>query len=268
MRRSIFFSNLFYLIVAVCLCGCNSDEDFSPDNEDKDEKVTEDGVKVVYLGFNGDNGKKLYWATANFIMRSNGTAYIPADPYYVPELKVENSSYSIYSIPENAKEWCYFGWGDITGSCRDMDINNYGGENPPQSICGDIKYDIVAAKLGGTWRLPSNNEFKELYENCTIQWISNTDKTKNGIIFTSKINGKSIFLPIIGSGVVDRSKNDYRIYIDGVDGCYYSGTSILDRDGDREPYFALSLFLEYGQEVNVGGYSIRNVGRTIRPVCE
>ena len=56
--------------------------------------------------------------------------------------------------------------------------------------------DIAFIMLGGTWRMPTAEEFKELINNCTQEYA--TINGINGFKFTSKINGNYIFLPASG----------------------------------------------------------------------
>ena len=59
--------------------------------------------------------------------------------------------------------------------------------------------DAAQVNWGGTWRMPTIAQFNELNENCTIRLsfenVGN-NKKRYGILFTSKINEKSIFFPV------------------------------------------------------------------------
>lgn len=56
----------------------------------------------------------------------------------------------------------------------------------------DPEDDAAHVKLGGKWRIPTDDEWTELRNKCTWTWIA------NGYKVTSKINGNSIFLPAAG----------------------------------------------------------------------
>lgn len=56
--------------------------------------------------------------------------------------------------------------------------------------------DAATATLGGDWRMPSREEFKELLDQC--EWILTKQGETNGFKVVSKKNGKSIFLPCAG----------------------------------------------------------------------
>lgn len=56
--------------------------------------------------------------------------------------------------------------------------------------------DVAHVKLGGTWRMPTSEEWQELIDNCT--WKSGgSSSTEYYLIATSKINGRKLYLPII-----------------------------------------------------------------------
>ncbi len=59
--------------------------------------------------------------------------------------------------------------------------------------------DAAQVNWGGTWRMPTLAQFYELSGNCTIQFsfedVGN-NKKRYGVLFTSNINGNSIFFPV------------------------------------------------------------------------
>ena len=56
--------------------------------------------------------------------------------------------------------------------------------------------DAAHANWGGSWRMPTVDEYEELINNCTWEWT--TKDGVNGYKVTSKKTGNSIFLPITG----------------------------------------------------------------------
>ena len=97
----------------------------------------------------------------------------------------------------------YFSWGNVDGhaygSEYDFSETKYA-STPGASLNGNIpvnaEYDAARANLGGSWRMPTGDEFQELYDICTSVWT-----TKNGVygrLFTSMINGNSVFFPAAG----------------------------------------------------------------------
>ena len=55
--------------------------------------------------------------------------------------------------------------------------------------------DAATAMLGSAWRIPTRENFAELYDNCNKQYITQNGVT--GYRFTGP-NGNSIFLPMAG----------------------------------------------------------------------
>ena len=73
----------------------------------------------------------------------------------------------------------------------------YYADKTPANISG-TNYDIAKTKLGDGWRMPTEEEMRELIENCNMS----TDVV-NGVIGVrmTSVNGNSIFLPACGSGI-------------------------------------------------------------------
>lgn len=88
-------------------------------------------------------------------------------------------------------EWIYYGYFDG----EDLDEweyylklgANFSGTN----------YDAAHVNWGDKWRMPSRAEWRELYNNSTKTWTSVNGV--EGAMFTSNINGNSIFLPAAGN---------------------------------------------------------------------
>ena len=95
----------------------------------------------------------------------------------------------------------FLGWGDATGKQDSENLKYYGGNNPPASISGNTLYDVAAALTNGQWRIPTSDEFKELFEKCSLRWDSQ-QKTNGaysyGYLVTGP-NGNRIFIPVTDS---------------------------------------------------------------------
>ena len=125
--------------------------------------------------------------------------------------------------------------------------------------------DAAQVNWGGTWRMPTSAQFGELYSNCTIQFsfedVGN-NKKRYGVLFTSNINGNSIFFPV--TDYVDADWK-YKLINYAVD--YYT----KDRN-DTTPYgeqwaYSFYLILIYGGRAECGGGSpLRYEANPIRPV--
>ena len=147
----------------------------------------------------------------------------------------------------------YYAWGETSIK------PSYGGGNSRTyrkevgDIGGNASYDAARANWGSTWRLPTWNEIDELIEKCTWTWT--TMNGMNGYKVTSKVNGKSIFLPAAG----DRGSSS--LYFAGSVGLYWSSTS--STSGTRRAY---NLYFDSGNVRRHG--SRRHYGQSVRPVSE
>lgn len=118
--------------------------------------------KWVDMGIRAENGDIIYWSSSDFALYKNGTV----------------------GFVEYGEEGSAFGWGDISGKNTGSDLSQYGGKNPPNKIEGNPKYDIVTAKLGSPYRLPTQREIQALIDNCRIERTTidrGTPKGSNGL---------------------------------------------------------------------------------------
>lgn len=95
----------------------------------------------------------------------------------------------------------YFSWGNIEGHRIDegydfsQDVYN---STPGASINTDLslEHDAARTNLGDPWRMPTDVEFQELFDNSTQEWA--TVDGVEGTLFTSNINGAKVFFPLTG----------------------------------------------------------------------
>ena len=115
----------------------------------------------------------------------------------------------------------YFAWGettgytaaDVTAGVREFTEDKYNAGSAA-SISADLTLEQDAAHIhmGGVWRMPTKAEFQELLDNCDGTWISSyMGKGVAGRLYTSKVNGNSVFFPAAG-GCVDSSVGDVGSY--------------------------------------------------------
>lgn len=97
----------------------------------------------------------------------------------------------------------YFSWGNLDGHPEGSGYNfsqDVYNATDAASISQDLdaSQDAVRAIKGGTWRMPTQYDFAELFNSSytTNEWT--TVNGVNGRKVTSKINGKSIFFPAAG----------------------------------------------------------------------
>jgi len=109
----------------------------------------------------------------------------------------------------------YFAWGDTIGQ-EFYNWSHYkycnGDYNKLTKYCDNEEYgnngftdelttleesdDVATAKWGKGWRMPTREDLKELIDNCDTTWTAQNGI--NGMLFTSRTNGNSIFLPAAG----------------------------------------------------------------------
>ena len=112
----------------------------------------------------------------------------------------------------------YFQWGDIedksNSDCSWKTYEYYNGssdtltkynnstsfgETLDNKTTLDLEDDAARVHMGGDWRMPTRDEFRELFDYTNNEWISNYNGSGvNGRKFTSKTNGSSIFIPASG----------------------------------------------------------------------
>ncbi len=111
--------------------------------------------------------------------------------------------------------------------------------------------DAAAANWGGAWRMPTDDEWEELKDNCTWTWATLNGKKGHEV---KASNGNSIFLPAAGYRFCDD------LYFAGSDGDCWSSSLCTE-----DPSYA-GLMYFYSDYV-YRDYS-RYYGRSVRPVCE
>lgn len=167
------------------------------------------------------------------------------------------------------KPGLYFAWGETTGygyyNDHKFNWGDYkwcnGSSTTLTKYCTDSAYGIVDNKTtldsaddaahvnwGASWRMPTKKEYEELRNNCT--WVWTWRSGTHGLLFTSKINYNTLFLPAAG---------------------YCSG-SIPTQYDSRGFYWTSDLAEEFsfgdtwGQGWSNLGSDIRCYGRSIRAV--
>lgn len=144
----------------------------------------------------------------------------------------------------------YYAWGEHKEK-ETYTAQNYTGPTNRESISGSA-FDAASWELGLPWRMPTQNEFVELINNCTLE-ITKMNGVNVGK-FTSKKNGNSIILPVAG-WKLDRS---YKV---GEEAGYWAGTG-----GGKQGL----LFLGSGSNVFFKPYTnwTATTGMPIRAVIE
>lgn len=169
--------------------------------------------------------------------------------------------------PTGPASFSPWSWGAINAQDPWYDGQIYG-DTPGNTLNGDIPvgvdYDAARANLGAPWRMPTLDDFVELFENCVyidangneIE-TSRVDKriTINGIVgirLRSEINGNVIFFPSVGFG------SGTSLNSRGSNGLYWSSSWLSTRA-------ARFLYFESGG-VDPRGSFPRYYGFAVRPV--
>ncbi|MFA4182574.1 hypothetical protein [Xylanibacter rodentium] len=120
----------------------------------------------------------------------------------------------------------------------------------------DPEDDVAHVVWGGTWRMPTDEEHKELRRNC--KW---EDTTLNGVNVTKITgpNGNCIYLPYNGRRMYD----DF-MELDKTG--YYWTSSLVTKGNSWMKYFC--SFASYFSVPYAFGNMLRDFGAAVRPVTE
>lgn len=151
----------------------------------------------------------------------------------------------------------YFSWGNLDGHPEGSGYNfsqDVYDATDAASISQDLdaSQDAVRAIKGGTWRMPTQYDFAELFNSTytTNEWT--TVNGVNGRKVTSKINGKSIFFPAAGyyngTSLNNRGSNGY-----------YWSSSWISATGARDLGFDSSSVYPLDNSARRFGFSLRGV---------
>ena len=227
--KKIFYA-LMTSVIALCGTGCSSSE----------ESVSGqlEGHNYVDLGLPSGT----LWATCNLGANQ-------------PE---ENGAYYAWgeTSPKSEFEWTNYKYGNGEAESR-IKMTKYCSHEKKGAVDNiqllDSTDDAASATWNGKWRIPTKEEWEELLDGCTWEWVKNYKGSgldmKKG---TSKSNGKTILFPFSG---------------------YYNGTAFFNNssafwsstqkaDNGLDAYFV--RMLTHNQNMNNGH---RKQGMTIRAVA-
>lgn len=162
----------------------------------------------------------------------------------------------------------YYAWGETEEkSCYDWDTYKwcsgdwYDYESTMTKYCYyvdnktvlDPEDDVAHVKWGGSWRMPTFEEQKELCYECTWKWTELNGV--NGYRVTGP-NGNSIFLPAAGY------RGGTKLYGRGAYGYYWSRSFVDGGSGHAR------VLIFDDDDYYSHPYYYRSYGRSVRPVCE
>ena len=141
------------------------------------------------------------------------------------------------------------GWNTLTKYCNDSNFGYNGFTDNQTTLLPED--DAATANWGSDWRMPTKEEWEELYNNTTMTWTMQNGVS--GRLFTAS-NGNSLFLPAAGY------RSDSYLDNAGSDGYYWSSSLYTDYPSYNawEFYFRSGSYLMI--DVN------RNLGRSVRAV--
>ena len=141
---------------------------------------------------------------------------------------------------------------ELTKYCNSKD-NGYNGftDNLTELQNSD---DPATAKWGPEWQTPSKAQWGELMANTTNTWT--TRNGINGLLFTSKKNGQSLFLPASGRPWYSWEEEDEA----GSSGYYWSRSLYTEA-----PVLAEDIYFD-SNGIGLSSDSRRLMGYSVRPV--
>jgi len=188
----------------------------------------------------------LLWATCN-IGATNPEDY--GDYFAWGETSPKsNYSWSTY-------QWCNGSYNTLTKYCTQSSYG-YNGFVDNKTVLEPAD-DAAHVNWGGDWRMPTTQEWQELYDNTTSTWI-----IQGGVYgrrFTSTVvgyTGASLFIPAAGH------RTGTSLYGTGSEGNYW-----LSSLGTHDPYYAGRIFFD-SDDVEWEAVDYRFCGFPVRPVCQ
>ena len=171
----------------------------------------------------------------------------------------EDHPISEYGYHWTSYKWCNGTYDSLTKYCTST---NYGTIDNITELqrgekTGETDDDAAHANLAGEWRMPTDEEWTALREQCNWQWKTTSDGySHNGFLVTSTKTGNTIFLPAAG--------NWFGSGLDWEGTYIYYWSSSLD---PNRPHAAWYTYGTYNVSVR-RGYTERRLGLSIRPVCD
>lgn len=215
-----------------------------------------------------------YWeGQKEFVMTNEYKEYLMHNPATVDLGLPSRTIWSKFNVGAwNENEiGLHFQWGDIKGYDAFTPEKQFTWNDYPYCVGGtssgitkyysqDLKTtlelmdDMAYNNVNENFVVPSTEQIQELVDNCETTWIENPEGN-NGMLFTSKINNKTIFFPAGG--------NFYNgnINYEGTDGFYWSNSLVLEKNSN--PFY---LYFEEPSLNPASSGSNRCRGLCVKPV--
>lgn len=145
-------------------------------------------------------------------------------------------------------KYCYDSSNTLTKYCNNSEFGYNGFVDDLTTLLpGD---DAASINWGADWRIPTKEEWEELYQNTTYSWTNQNGV--RGVLFSGS-NGQSIFIPAAGCLWSSSSYNGL---------CFYWTNSLYSVDPSKAWY----LGVDSNGCGMYNGYHDRDCGRSVRPV--
>lgn len=148
--------------------------------------MKENGFEYVDLGL----PSKTMWATCNIGANKVTDSGLLFQWGRVDGYKYGDTNHKFRTNAQNLEDGSISEYIPITSSGKTYKVNDI----------LDIADDAAHVNMGGKWKMPTQTQYSEMFSNTTrtvIKDLKNKQKVI-GMMFTSKINGKRLFIPFAG----------------------------------------------------------------------
>lgn len=156
------------------------------------------------------------------------------------------------SAPKSYYDWSTYKWCNdsytMTKYCTDSSYGYNGFVDNKTEL--DPEDDAAYVNWGPSWRMPTTEQQRELYEKCTSVWT--TQNGVSGRLFTGP-NGNSLFLPAAGY------RWNESLYLVGSRGDYWSRTLSSGYPGRAYGLYFYSGSVYWGSSYRSSGLTVRAV---------
>ena len=150
----------------------------------------------------------------------------------------------------------YYAWGEVNTKSEYTSNNSKTEDKRISDISGNSTYDVARKKWGSSWRMPTEDEIRELWSNC--KWLWTTKGGKSGYKVFGP-NGNTLFLPATGICI------DSELCLAGIEGQYWSSTPEENYDGFDDCH---AYYLHFYKSDYKIGCDSRYYGHSVRPVSK
>ncbi len=175
------------------------------------------------------------------------------------------TKWASWNVGASSPEQCggYYAWGETEVKSRyDWSTYKYGRDSEDCDYIGEdiagTQYDVAHVKWGGSWRMPSIEQIKELADNCFMTWTQYNGT--NGVLITGP-NGNTIFLPAAFYYLNSNESPDV------MDIGYYWSSSLFTKWGNGASYLCFYFSTTSVTFYCPGSGRSRFFGHSVRAVC-